>query len=340
LKLFTPARIATLLLLLAFPDQSQAQTNVLLSENFEDGILDSRISITSWGSFNSPPAIRNRAVLGSPRAFGYGKSTCGANCYWGYVSCMTITFPGGTNVSQLSFKGVEVDGDWGNGGQVYLDPPHLPVLASDIPLRVMDFCWPSPASNTFVVPVERKVTNIVLLVDDITYVSEIYIDDLVILGASGAAIATQPQGQVSCLGGSGTFCVAATGAEPLKYQWYQASTLLTGQTNSCLTLMSLQASQAGLYSVVVTNAFGSVTSAPAQLVVNDACVGICMYAGLTIAGQAGSNYVLKCTTDLGITNFADWTPLATNTMTSSNWFYLDMESCGSPRRFYGVKLLP
>jgi hypothetical protein len=80
-----------------------------------------------------------------------------------------------------------------------------------------------------------------------------------------------------------------------------------------------------------------VTSAPAALIVNDACVDIHMYAGLNIAGQSGQTYVLKYTTDLNSTNFATWTPLATNTMGASPWFYLDMDSPFSPKRFYGVK---
>jgi hypothetical protein len=92
--------------------------------------------------------------------------------------------------------------------------------------------------------------------------------------------------------------------------------------------------------VVVSNAYAAVVSAPAALVVNDACVDIHIYAGLNISGQAGQRYVLKYATDLNNTNFATWTPLATNTMGASPWFHLDLDSPFSPRRFYGVKLFP
>ena len=64
-----------------------------------------------------------------------------------------------------------------------------------------------------------------------------------------------------------------------------------------------------------------------------------MYAGLTITGQPGQAYVLKYTSDLNNTNFATWTPLATNTVDSPNWFYLDTESPFAPQRFYRVELL-
>ena len=153
-------------------------------------------------------------------------------------------------------------------------------------------------------------------------------------------IITQPRPQVSCLGGSATFLVVADGAPPLAYQWYQGSTLLAGETNTQLMLTSLQPTNAGLYSVVVSNLSGTTTSSSAQLVINDACVDLQMYAGLNISGLPGVSYVLKYTTDLTVTNFANWTPLATNTLTSSNWFYLDTNSPFSPKRFYGVKLVP
>ena len=58
-----------------------------------------------------------------------------------------------------------------------------------------------------------------------------------------------------------------------------------------------------------------------------------------LPGQSGKTYVLKYTTNLTNTNFETWTPLGTNVMTPSGWFYLDMESPWSPHRFYWVKML-
>jgi hypothetical protein len=159
-------------------------------------------------------------------------------------------------------------------------------------------------------------------------------------GSSAPAITRQPQSKASCLGGSATFSVEASGRAPLVFQWFFQREPLEGQTNSQLALSNLEATNAGVYFAVVANSFGSATSAPVQLMVNDACVDIHMYAGLNITGQAGQTLVLKYTTDLNNTNFATWTPLATNNMGSSNWFYLDMESPFSPRRFYGVKRAP
>ena len=153
-------------------------------------------------------------------------------------------------------------------------------------------------------------------------------------------IASQPQSQISCLGGNASFSVTTQGSVPFSYQWHFGLNSLTGQTNAQLTLANLQTTNGGFYSVVVSNTFGSITSSNAQLTVNDSCVDIHMYAGLNISGLQGATYILKYTTNLSLP-FASWTPLATNTFNgATNWFYLDQASPFSPMRFYGVKLLP
>jgi hypothetical protein len=105
----------------------------------------------------------------------------------------------------------------------------------------------------------------------------------------------------------------------------------------------LDYTNSGLYSVTLANVYGSVTSAPASLVVHDACVSYHMhggmYFGLRITGQPGRSYALRCTTNPN-SPFSNWTLLGTNTLTGPDWFYMDMESPGVPYRLYGVKLVP
>jgi hypothetical protein len=81
-------------------------------------------------------------------------------------------------------------------------------------------------------------------------------------------ITTQPQSQTVNRGGNATLMVVATGLAPLRYQWRFGSTNLADATNSTLTLVNVQVGQAGVYSVRVTNAVGSVFSANAVLTVN------------------------------------------------------------------------
>lgn len=72
----------------------------------------------------------------------------------------------------------------------------------------------------------------------------------------------------SILGGrNATFYAPATGAWPLHYQWRHAGTNLPGATGPSLLISDLQASDAGSYSVVVSNEVGSATSSECQLTI-------------------------------------------------------------------------
>lgn len=84
------------------------------------------------------------------------------------------------------------------------------------------------------------------------------------------AISAQPQNQTVAAGQNATFTVTATGAPPLSYQWLFGGTALTGGTGSSLTISNAQSTNAGSYFVVVTNAFGAVTSAPTLLTISGA----------------------------------------------------------------------
>ena len=81
------------------------------------------------------------------------------------------------------------------------------------------------------------------------------------------SIVTQPLPASTFEGATASFLVGATGTPPLSYQWYFNGVPLLGKTSQSLLLDGVSLSQAGQYGVVVTNAFGSVTSAPAVLVV-------------------------------------------------------------------------
>jgi uncharacterized protein YpmS len=81
------------------------------------------------------------------------------------------------------------------------------------------------------------------------------------------AIATQPQSRTNLVGTSAGFSVAASGTAPLSYQWQFNGANISGATGTSLTLNNVQASDAGNYSVIVTNAGGSIASAAAVLTV-------------------------------------------------------------------------
>ena len=117
---------------------------------------------------------------------------------------------------------------------------------------------------------------------------------------SAPAITTQPQDGAVVVGQAANFSVAATGAAPLWYQWYfNTNTILFGQTNTSLSITNAQLSNAGKYSVTVTNSFGSVSSAFATLNVitnsSSQLVGWAAVAGsglTTTTGGGGATPVL------------------------------------------------
>jgi len=80
-------------------------------------------------------------------------------------------------------------------------------------------------------------------------------------------ITQQPASQTVALGGTASFSVAVFSLEPCTFQWYFNGIYISGATNSALTLNEVQPSQAGIYAVLVTNAFGSILSSNASLTV-------------------------------------------------------------------------
>jgi hypothetical protein len=79
--------------------------------------------------------------------------------------------------------------------------------------------------------------------------------------------------------------VYALGEEPLTYQWYFGATPVLGATNYDFYITNVTALNSGLYSVVLTNGGGSITSAPLTLTVQD-----------TTAPQ-----IVTCATNLAVT---------------------------------------
>ena len=80
-------------------------------------------------------------------------------------------------------------------------------------------------------------------------------------------IVMQPTSQSIQVGNTVLFSVSCTGDAPLSFQWYKNDAAIQGQTNSSFSISSISESDAGSYTVKITNAGGSVTSAAAVLTV-------------------------------------------------------------------------
>jgi len=80
-------------------------------------------------------------------------------------------------------------------------------------------------------------------------------------------IASQPQSLVVTQGNSAAFTITAGGAPAPGYQWQFNTANIAGATQSSYTKVNAQASDAGSYSVLVTNTAGTTSSANAILTV-------------------------------------------------------------------------
>ena len=80
-------------------------------------------------------------------------------------------------------------------------------------------------------------------------------------------ITTQPQNLSVTAGSNVSFSVVASGTPGPTYQWYFNGTLFGGGTDSSLSFSNARNTDAGDYTVVVTNTLGSATSAKATLTV-------------------------------------------------------------------------
>jgi hypothetical protein len=84
-------------------------------------------------------------------------------------------------------------------------------------------------------------------------------------GSTAPIITSQPFSQSQVPRISTTFAVSAGGTPPLSYQWQLNSTNIDGATNSSFTLTNTQATNLGIYRVVITNSVDSLVSSNASL---------------------------------------------------------------------------
>ncbi|MES2163323.1 MAG: discoidin domain-containing protein [Pseudomonadota bacterium] len=91
---------------------------------------------------------------------------------------------------------------------------------------------------------------------------------LTVMAPSAPSIVTQPAAQSIASGQSAQFSVTAAGSPVLSYQWLRNGVTIPGATDSVTATPAMQAADSGVvYSVVVSNGVGSVTSTGAVLTV-------------------------------------------------------------------------
>ena len=83
----------------------------------------------------------------------------------------------------------------------------------------------------------------------------------------------------------------------------------------------MQFTNGGLYSVVVSSSFGSVTNVAAQVIVNPAELALGFYPGLTLSGVEGYSYIIQSSPNLTDTNA--WVTRTNLTLTQPVQLWVD-----------------
>jgi uncharacterized repeat protein (TIGR01451 family) len=164
----------------------------------------------------------------------------------------------------------------------------------------------------------------------------------VVSAISPPAMKLQPADIFVPAGGSAQFDTAAQGAPVLSYQWFFNGANLLGATNASLVVTNVQQQNSGNYWAVITNGFGSVTSAVAHLTVilpptialNPVNVSATNVA-VTLDSVPGLTYTLEYKNNL---QDAVWTPITPSVPGTGGTISLQ-DTSGSllPSRFYRVR---
>ena len=139
------------------------------------------------------------------------------------------------------------------------------------------------------------------------------------------AITNQPMSVTVSAGGTATFTAGATGGG-LSYQWQFNGTNIVGATGVSLIISNVSPATIGTYTVIVSNAAGSVTSASVALANAD----IHMLASVYVNGPIGSNYLIQAASNLPGT----WTTLTNIALPSQPYIYVDYSSVTNKQQFY------
>jgi hypothetical protein len=140
--------------------------------------------------------------------------------------------------------------------------------------------------------------------------TEAYSSEAIVIVNAAPSITAQPVSAAPCDGAAAAFSVTATGA--ISYQWKKGVSALTGETNSSLSFAAVSGTDAGSYSVDITNTCGTTTSNSVNLTVNS-------LPSATITPSGATTFCSGNSVDLSapIGNTYQWKKNGTNESTSN-----------------------
>jgi hypothetical protein len=131
-------------------------------------------------------------------------------------------------------------------------------------------------------------------------------------------IVSQPTDQTVLSGATATFGVVAVGSSPFTYQWLFNNANIFAATNSGYSVTNAQPTNAGYYSVIVANSYGSITSIAAVLTVNGPFTTLIdvAFTYASVTGKAGIAAI-------GLTTNDFWNTYLVNSESLPNLRFVD-----------------
>jgi hypothetical protein len=155
-------------------------------------------------------------------------------------------------------------------------------------------------------------------------------------------ITAHPQGRTIKAGSNVTFTVTATGTPPPAYQWRFNGANIAGATSSSFSRINAQTNHTGVYSVVVSNVAGFVSSSNAVLTVvppmPPRIESITLLPDnrvrLLINGEPGQDYQVQRSS-----NLSDWGETVVVPNPNGAFEYTDGPVTNQTRRFYRILMV-
>lgn len=209
-------------------------------------------------------------------------------------------------------------------------------------MREYDFFWPLPEGSNGIDFQGYPIENISLLVEELAFTrpspdeTDFAFRAKIFVNSEPwpqPIIVEPPIAQTSEIGSPACFSVRAYGLKPFSYQWRLNGAPIIGETNRLLRLAVVQPTDAGGYSVVITNPVAAVSSSRALLNVIPR-VERRIVPALTLVGQTGAVLHLENRATFDVS--ASWLTLDTVALTNPPQWYFDLTQPLTPQSFYRV----
>jgi len=264
-------------------------TNIVAISAGQDHCLALRRngSIVAWGGnyagqTNTPSALTNVVAIAAGSLYNIALKQNGTVVAWGdntYGQQVVPSLGGIVGIAAGGSHGLAITSD---GFPVIEVQPlsQSPIITKNATLQVLASGTPQPTYQW-----QRDGTNIpgatasslnfinvqpanagtyrVIVTNQVGFV----VSSNALFAPVGASpiIVTTPQDVVTICGDQATFTVTADGTPPFAYQWQFNGTPIAAATRTILRMTNVNSTQAGAYTVMITNIYGSITSAVANL---------------------------------------------------------------------------